>query len=128
MIPKAIRLPSIATWRPRLLAGMSSETHRGVVAVLKPFPQPLDTSLSLDQSHITEHKLLATLPHNSTNDHLRHAKGRCLQRGPDEHERRPDIHALLATQHLANEEHGNGAAEASDSTSYVNGPAQQDRT
>lgn len=31
----------MATCLPRVLAGMSSDTHRGVVAVLKPLPHPL---------------------------------------------------------------------------------------
>lgn len=40
-MPKAIKLPSAATSRPRDFAGLNSLTHKGVVAVLKPFPQPL---------------------------------------------------------------------------------------
>lgn len=40
-IPKAIKLPSAATIRPLDLAGLSSLTQMGVVAVLKPLPHPL---------------------------------------------------------------------------------------
>lgn len=113
----------MATWRPLLLAGMSSDTHRGVVAVLKPFPQPLGTSFQ--SRDYAQNKLLAALPDNATNDHLRHAERRCLQCCPDEHEGSSDLHALLAPQHLPHEEHSDCSAETSYSaSSYVNGLSQ----
>lgn len=57
-MPNAMRLPSSATRRPLDFAGLSSLTHRAVIAVLKPLPQPLhrvskETTKPVGENHQT---------------------------------------------------------------------------
>lgn len=96
------------TWRPRDLAGMSSDTHSGVVAVLKPFPHPLITCQSMSSSRFGA----KYSPHDATDNHLRNSKGSRLEGCADEHERSAYEEALPPAQPFAYQENIDSPAEA----------------
>lgn len=104
--------------RPLDLAGLNSLTQRGVVAVLKPLPHPLqDVNDGYSQSlgHAE-----SRLPYNSADNDLGDPKSASLQDCTDCHEDGADIETFPAPDLFANDEDIDSTSEAANSDQQPN--------